>query len=256
MRFILLFSIIIGLFCFSACPDLRNSTAQSDVNNSAAIPKVDITPEKKPEESSPEITVFDLILSPYGKKQNKIYNEVEVFYGSAKIEKGAEFDILNEYGFLGKGKFVEYVKLTKDTIGYWKVEISKANVRPDIEKLSYTRMSEMEKEYPILPAYGVFPSKPERAKFKTSDGVDLSEKGISERQTVFMSLPQEIRDGADVYNKAEQNLEYPNRWMDLDGDGKIDFVYIRVRCEEEPYSHCGKYLYLQNEKWIELPEIE
>lgn len=77
---------------------------------------------------------------------------------------------------------------------------------------------------------------------------------MSERHSVFMSLPKEIRDGADVYNKAEQDLEYPNRWADLDGNGKIDFVYIRVRCEEKPYSHCGKYLSLLDGKWIELPE--
>lgn len=254
MRFVSIVLMFVGLLFVSACPELNNKAAQSNVDDLASTPKIDNTAQKKSDESIPEIAVFDLLIAPDELNQKKISDEVEDFYGSAKIEKGAEFDIMNEYGFLGKGKFIKYVKASDDEKGYWEIEILKDTLRPDIDSLSINRMQEMEKEYPILPAYGVFPSKSERKNIRSGDKVDLSEKGMSERQSVFMSLPKEIRDGTDVYNKAEQNLEYQNRWTDLDGDEKIDFLYIRVRCEEKPNSHCGKYLFLQDGKWVELTE--
>lgn len=160
---------------------------------------------------------------------------------------------MNEYGFLAKGRFIKYVNSSDETDGHWIVEVIKDSLRPDFDNLSQTRMMEMEKENPIIPAYGVYPSRPERKNIRSGDKVDMSEKGMSERQAVFLSLPQEIRDKANVYSENRE-LEYPNRWADLDGDGKIDFVYMRVRCLENPRSHCGKYLSLTDGKWTELME--
>ena len=256
MKSFLTVSIFVWLTLFAAaCPEAKNLSASSNIADAAAPSSDDDNAaHKKSDDSAEQIAVFDLLLSPFEKNQKAVVEEVSEFYGAAKIEAGAEFDIVNEYGFLGKGKFKSYVKPSKNERGHWLIEIRKNRVRPDLEELSSRRMQEMEKEYPLLPAYGIFPSKPERKKIKTSQGVDLSENGMSERQTIFLSLPKPVRDGVDVYNKAEQNLEYPNRWADLDSDGKIDFVYIRIRCEENPHSHCGKYLSLFNGRWTELPE--
>jgi len=253
MKFILLTLAVVSLLLGSACPELKNSVVNSKDKMASPTPKVENSLDKKSNSLNQGITVFDLILAPFEKNQKKITGRVFSIYGSAKIKKDDEFDIMNEYGFLGKGRFVKYVNSTKEKDGYWVIETAKNNVRPDIDELSFTRMGEMEKEYPILPAYGVFPSKSERRNIRSGGKVDMSEKGTSERQLVFQSLPKEIQDGSDVYNERRE-LEYPNRWSDFDGDGKIDFVYVRVRCSEEPHSHCGKYLHLLDGKWIELPE--
>lgn len=251
---------------FSACNIFSTATAENSQNNISNQLKVNsITPTPKvvatndtpgnqtAERSKPEITVFDLILKPIEKKQKNVTEEVYKFYGSAEIAKNSEFDIVNEYGFLAKGKFVKYIEPTQDSDGSWEIEIIKDSLRSDFNKLSKTRMMEMENESPTIPAYGVFPSTSARQTIRSGEKIDQSDKAKSERQSVYRSLPTEITERADVYSQKGE-LEYPNRWADFDGDGKIDFVYIRVRCDENPNSHCGKYLYFYAGKWSELPE--
>lgn len=251
MKFVLTTLSAVGLLFCSACFELTHSATNSSIN-APSPPKIDGSPDKKLNGLNSEMLVFDLVLSPE-KKQEKVYHEVFDFYGSAKIKSGDEFDIMNEYGFLGKGRFINYVADSEEADGHWTVEVMKESLRSDFRELSFTRMKEMEKENPMIPAYGIFPSEPGRKNIRSGDKVDASEKGKSERKSVFISLPKEIQAGADVYAEKRE-LEYPNRWADLNGDGKIDFVYIRVRCEEKPYSHCGKYLSLLEGKWTELPK--
>lgn len=259
------FILIVFLFSalFSSCNFSSTATVENaridvgnnlNVNNVVQTPKVESTTQNTSvsNNSNPEITVFDLVLIP-NDKNKEISIKMDDFFGYAEIKSGAEFDILNEYGFLAKGKFVKYVEPSKNSKGYWIVEILKDTLRTDFVELSNTRMLEMEKESPTIPAYGVFPAKSARENIRSGDKVDMSENAISRRQAVFMSLPDEIKENANVYSQKGQ-LEYPNRWADSDGDGQIDFVYIRVRCEAEPNSHCGKYLYLQDGNWSELPK--
>lgn len=87
MKFILVVLMTVGLMFVTACPELGNSAAAPNVNNLTPTPEVYGTPQKKSGESTSEIAVFDLILTPYEKKQKKIYDEVFSFYGWAKIKK-------------------------------------------------------------------------------------------------------------------------------------------------------------------------
>lgn len=279
MRFFLLLSVVIGLLCFTGCPELQNSTTESNSNSvfsrtNSSNAQQNPTPPFLTETDSnqltnkkltdkPNIGIFDVVLSPFRYNQKKLQkqpfgffdNSFDTYFGWGEVKEGLEFDIMNQYGFLGKGRIVKFIKPNNNYDGYWEIEVIKNSLRDDIAELADTRMGELEAELPSIPAIGVFPSKSERKNSKSGNKIDTSEKARSERHIIYLNLPEEIRNNADVYGERG-DLEYPNSWTDLDGDGKIDFVYIRVRCAEKPRSHCGKYLFLQNGKWLELPQIK
>lgn len=283
MKFVLLVSIIYGFLFASACPELKNSAAQSNADtnlsktdsraarentsipaaSSETLREFEHKNRRTPETAidKPDVGIFYVVLSPFrynqkkAKKQGFGFFDNRLFssFGWVKIKEGLEFDIVNQYGFLGKGRIVKFVKAKKGSSAYWEIAVVKNSLRDEIDKLAETRMGELEAESPSLPAIGVFPSKPERAGIRSGDKIDATAEATAARQTVYLSLPKEITDNADVYGEAGK-LEYPNDWADLNGDGEIDYVNIRIRCEEKPHSHCEKNLFLHDGKWIELPE--
>lgn len=283
MRYVLLLSIIVGSMFTTACPGSRNSAAEANKNagspkpveinapqNAAVPPTAPGTAGGKKSgddqppsgtADKPAVGIFQVVLSPfrYGQKKFKkqsfdfFENHVTDFNSWAEMKAGLEFDVVNQYGFLGKGRVVKFVAATADQSAFWEIEIVKGSLRNDLDKLAETRMGELEAEVPSLPAIGIFPSRPERKNIRSGERIDTSEKAIAERQAVYASLPEKIRDNADVYGEAGK-LEYPNGWADLDGDRKIDYVYMRVRCADKPNSHCEKNLFRQADKWSELPE--
>lgn len=283
MKFVLSLSVLMGLLFTTACPGLKNSAAEADKNaglsktveNNArqgdSVPPIASETSRKDQsggsQPSPEtvdkpaVGVFQVVLSRfrYGQKKFKkqdfdfFENRVFEFNGWAEMKAGLEFDIVNQYGFLGRGRMVKFVAATADESAFWEIEVIKNSLRSDLDRLAETRMGELEAETPSLPAIGIFPSRPERKSISSGNRIDTGEKALAERQAVYSGLPKEIRDRADVYGEAG-SLEYPNGWADLDGDGKIDYVYIRVRCDEKPGSHCEKNLFRTADKWSELPE--
>ena len=245
MKFVLSILVFAGLFFISACPGLKNSSAES--NNNPYLSKTDDTTLRQNNSisESPKdvengnsqtlaldktaVGIFHIVLSPFRYNQEKdkkqdfnfFDNRIFSFFGSAEIKEAKEFDIVNQYGFLGRGRIVKFVKPTKDQSAYWKIEIIKNSLRDNLGELADTRMGELEAEIPLLPAIGVFPSNAGRKNIRSGDKIDTSEKATAERQAIYLSLPKQIRDKADVYGEAGE-LEYPNIWADLDGDGAID----------------------------------
>ena len=270
MKFVLLFSIMLCLICFPACQEAKTSSVEPNGNSASQSTKnatfnnsSSATLSETPDDAinAPNIGVFYLTLSPFRSSQKKLKKQhfglwrgdFNSFFGWAKIKEGLEFDIINQYGFLGKGRVLEFVKSINDPPGFWKAEVITTSLRNDLNKLANTRMGELEAELPSIPAIGVFPSKPERKNIWSGAKIDSGKKAMSKRATVFLSLPEEIKDNAEVYGQ-KGNLEYPNSWADLDGNGKIDYVFIRVRCKKKPRSHCEKNLFLHNGKWVDLPK--
>ncbi len=274
MKFLLSIILILSQLFFSTCAtteykvvELNKNSALTESNSSITPANLEATPSPSSSSylnfdtiSPRNIGIFDVILSPIdergkGKKiQYDFYeNQLSSWVGEANIKEGSEFDLMNEYGFLGKGRVTRFVAATKTEEGYWEIEVLRDSLRSNIDELANTRMREREKESPSLPAIGIFPSLSTRKHIRSGDKIDMSEKAMEKRQAVYLSLPKEIRDNADVYGQSG-SLEYPNTWADLDGDGNIDYVDIRVQCEERVHSHCNKNLLLLDGKWNELTE--
>ena len=241
------------LSCYSAQirSSAQDATATPPVNSNAKpSPEIAETPK---DETLPAMSFFEVEISPFEKKDKTISVQIEEVNGWADIKEGAEFDIVNEYGYLGKGK-LRFVKKEPGAPGYWLADVSKKDMRPNINELCKQRMQEREKESPRIPALGVYPSLSERSKTKTAAAMDMSEGARAAREAVYRSLPKEVIDRADVYGE-KGSLEYPNSWADLDGDGKIDYASIRVTCAELPNSHCIENLFLHSGKWIKIPVL-
>lgn len=195
------------------------------------------------------IGILDVSLFPDEKNKSKFVIEINSVSGLLEPKAGTEFDVMNEYGFLAKAKLTG-----KDKDGFWNAEVIAGSHRSNLFKLAETRMLEREKESPNLPAFGVFPSDSKRSTINLGDKIDITEQAINYRTNVYRSLPSEAQNfGTSDAKGNDGNLGVLDGWSDLDGDGKIDFVVLRGKCNAGKNEMCSKKFVFQNDKWLEIP---
>jgi hypothetical protein len=229
--------LVIAVILLSGCNQI------SSVNSSNVELK---TTPKETVSIAENIGILDVTIFPNEKNQKQFEIQVDSVSGSLAAKEGTEFDVMNEYGFLAKGKLI-----SKDNDGFWKAEVIAESIRPNLFELCQNRMLEREKESPNIPAFGVFPTDSARSKINSGNKIDVSEKAVNYRVSVYKSLPKEIQDFGNAVTKGTKgNLDSLDAWSDFNGDGEIDFVVIKNNSAKDEIGR-RKYL-IKNNNWLEI----
>lgn len=166
-----------------------------------------------------------------------------------KARSGVEVDLMNCSGYLASGRLYASDD-SNSSVPDWKLKISPETIAKDakakIERCNlYKEQDSAKDKVPLSNAFAVAPMNKSRVEITISD-IDTKK--------VFVSLPEDIKEWAnskvnlEFWKREKDNLTLSHdSWADLDGDGKIDLVYIYGYDDEE--HGYGIVLYLINGKW-------